>query len=203
MSKKNFFHRLSDITHIHHRAAFTDVEKHTAGKKNPFLKLAEERFSCREFSKSPVSDADIDRILEAARVAPTAVNKQPVHIWVVKDPALREKMKEATKYTFDAPVIFVVACREADAWVRSLDGKNGAETDAAIVGTHLMLQVADIGLGTTWVGSFDPKKIGELIPAIAEGGWFPVALFPVGHIVGAPSTRHAERKDKEAIATIL
>ena len=167
---------------------------------NTFLTLAAARYSCRAFTAEPVSESDIQCILEAARLAPTAVNRQPVHIWVVQDPELREKMKEASRYTFDAPVIFVVACRPEDAWVRAVDGKNGAEVDAAIVGTHLMMEVADLGLGSTWVGSFDPAKLSQILPL---EGWTPIALFPVGHIAGQPSPRHAERKNLEDFVTRL
>jgi len=168
---------------------------------NTFLSLAAERYSCRAFTPEPVAEEDILRILEAARLAPTAVNRQPVHIWVVQDKARLEKMKEATAYTFDAPVVFVVGCRPEEAWVRKYDGKNGAEVDAAIVGTHLMLEVADLGLGSTWVGSFDPTKLKEVLPQTGE--WVPIALFPVGHIAGQPSPRHAERKPLDALVTRL
>ena len=168
-----------------------------------FLKLAASRYSCRGFTEQPVSDAQITAILEAARLAPTAVNKQPVHIWVVRDAARRKALKDATRYTFDAPVIFIVASKPADAWVRGQDGKNGAEIDAAIVGTHLMLQVADLGLGSTWVGSFDPAKVGEIIPEIPANGYIPVAIFPVGHPAAAPSPRHDSRKSLEEMVTLI
>jgi len=166
-----------------------------------FLTLAAKRYSCRSFTQEPVAEDDIHRILEAARLAPTAVNRQPVHIWVIQGEERRQAMKAASAYTFDAPVIFIIACRPEDAWVRKYDGKNGAEIDAAIVGTHIMLEVADLGLGSTWVGSFDPVKLKEVLPEIGE--WVPIAMFPVGHILGQPSPRHGERKVLDDIVTIL
>lgn len=166
-----------------------------------FLTLAAERYSCRAFTKEPVADEDIQHILEAARLAPTAVNRQPVHIWVVQTREYRDKLKETSAYTYDAPVIFIVGCRPEDAWVRKYDGKNGAEIDAAIVGTHIMMEAADLGLGCTWVGSFDPAKLKEVLPQIGE--WMPVAMFPVGHILGEPSARHGERKAIEDLVTKL
>ena len=166
-----------------------------------FLTLAAERYSCRAFTKEPVADEDIQHILEAARLAPTAVNRQPVHIWVVQTRKYRDKLKETSAYTYDAPVIFIVGCRPEDAWVRKYDGKNGAEIDAAIVGTHIMMEAADLGLGCTLVGSFDPAKLKEVLPQIGE--WMPVAMFPVGHILGEPSARHGERKAMEDLVTKL
>ena len=166
-----------------------------------FLTLAAERYSCRAFTQELVADEDIQHILEAARLAPTAVNRQPVHIWVVQAREYRDKLKETSAYTYDAPVIFIVGCRPEDAWVRKYDGKNGAEIDAAIVGTHIMMEAADLGLGCTWVGSFDPVKLKDVLPQIGE--WVPVAMFPVGHILGEPSARHGERKAIEDLVTKL
>ena len=64
-----------------------------------------------------------------------------------------------------------------------------------------MLQTADLGLGSTWVGSFDPIKLKEVLPEL--DGWTPIALFPTGHPGGAPSPRHAERKALEEFTTML
>lgn len=199
--KKSFFHKLSDITNIHHRAAFTDVAKHTAPKQSAFLRLAAARYSCRSFAPGSISEAELSSLVEAARLAPTAVNKQPVHVWVFKTPEALAKLKDVTRYTFDAPVVLLVSCKPEDAWVRSCDGKNGAEIDAAIVGTHIMMEAASLGLGTTWVGSFDPAKLAELFPQTAD--WVPVAMFPIGHPAGKPSERHAERKTYEELVTEL
>ena len=166
-----------------------------------FLELAAARYSCRGFTAEPVSEADIRTILEAARLAPTAVNRQPVHVWVLRSPEARAKAAEATPYTFDAPVIFVVGCRPDEAWVRKYDGHNGAEIDAAIIGTHILMQVADLGLGATWVGSFDPAKLLAAFPEMA--GYTPVALFPTGHPGMPPSERHGLRKSPEAFSSEL
>ncbi len=136
MKKKNcILKKLNDISKIHQRAAFTGVEHGLALKKNPFLKLAESRYSCRGFEGRPVSRADIDAILEAARLAPTAVNKQPVHVWAITNPGTLEAIKGVTRSNYGAPLILVVGCRPADAWVRRYDNKNGAEVDATIVPT--------------------------------------------------------------------
>ena len=170
-------------------------------KQTPFLRLAAERYSCRGFSSEPVIEADIQTVLEAARLAPTAVNRQPVHVWVLRSPQARARAAEATPYTFDAPVIFVVGCRPDEAWVRKYDGHNEAEIDAAIVGTHIMMQVADLGLGATWVGSFDPARLLAAFPEMT--GYTPVALFPMGHPAKEPSERHFQRKSPEVFSSEL
>lgn len=197
----NFLKKLSDITRIHNRAAFADVEHRTVNMGSDFLKLARKRYSCRQFTDSPVSEADLNALLEAARLAPSAVNKQPVHIWVMNTPEAIEKVKQATDYTFNAKLVIVVGAKPDEAWVRKYDDKNGAEIDAAIVGTHIMLEAASRGLGTTWVGSFDPAKLMESFPQMA--GSIPVVLFPVGHPDVGPSARHDERKSLDTLVTRL
>lgn len=126
-----------------------------------FNHILQRRYSCRAFSAQGVEPEKVDRILEAGRIAPTAVNKQPVHIWAVSRPAALEGIKGVTRSNYGAPLILVVGSRPADAWVRRYDGKNGAEVDAAIVATHLMLATENEGLATLWVGSFDPALLRE------------------------------------------
>ena len=198
---KKLLQKLSDISKIHHRAAFTDVLKHTAPKPSAFLELARNRYSCRAFEDREVPANMVESILEAARLAPTAMDKQPVHVWVVDTGDTMEKLGKATQYLYDAPLVFVVGCKPDEAWVRKYDGKNGAEVDAAIVGTHIMMEAADLGLGSVWVGSFDPAVFAAEFPELE--GWEVVALFPVGYPAGAPAPRHSERKSIEEFASEL
>lgn len=163
--------------------------------------LARERYSCRAFESTPLSKIQIQAILEAARVAPTAANKQPVHVWVVKSPEGIAKLQGATEYIYGAPVVFVVGAKAEAAWVRKYDGKNGAEVDAAIVGTHIMLAASSLGLGNVWVGSFDPAKVKESFPETE--GYEIIALFPVGYAAAQPGPNHGKRKMMEEFVTIL
>lgn len=197
--KKTLLQRLSDITHIHQRAAFSDVQDRIVPQESVFMGLARERYSCRKFQTTPVSQAQIDSILEAARLAPTAANKQPVHVWVIKSPEALKKIDSATQYRYGAPVVFMVGCKADAAWVRKYDGKNGAEIDAAIVGTHIMLEASALGLGNVWVGSFDPEKLSQAFPQTA--GYEIVCLFPVGHADAEPGPKHGQRVGMDEFAT--
>lgn len=144
-----------------------------------FTDLAKERFSCRKFKQTKVEQEKIDIILQAALAAPTAVNRQPQRILVLTDEEKLIKLKNCTKYDFDAPLCFITCVDKDKAYVRGYDGKNSAEIDASIVTTHMMLQAQDIGLGTTWVMAFNPQKIREEfdIPDSLEI----VALLPTGY----------------------
>ncbi len=196
-----FFEKISDLTHLHKRAAFSDLPERMVSKESVFMGIARDRYSCRAFKGTSVSEDQINHILEAARLAPSAANKQPVHVWVVKSPEGLEKLKGATDYTYGAPVVFMVGAKADAAWVRKYDGKNGAEIDAAIVGTHIMLEASALGLGNVWVGSFDPAKIKADFPQTE--GYEVVALFPVGHPAGEPGPNHDKRKSVEEFVTVI
>ena len=165
------------------------------------MSLAKERYSCRKFTPDPLTEDQIGHILQAARLAPTAANRQPVHVWVAKSPEALERIDAATQYRYGAPVVFMVGCRKEAAWVRKYDGKNGAEVDAAIVGTHIMLEASALGLGNVWVGSFDPAKIAASFPETA--GYEIICLFPVGKADMGPGPKHAERIPIEEFSSEL
>ena len=168
-----------------------------------FNTLIQNRYSCRAFSASPVEQEKIDRILEAGRIAPTAVNKQPVHVWAVTAPDTLEAIKGVTRSNYGAPLLLIVGCRPADAWVRRYDGKNGAEVDASIVATYLMLAAENEGLATLWVGSFDPALLSGLLPGTE--GYELVAMINVGYPApdSAPSDKHGQRIGLDEFVTNL
>lgn len=168
-----------------------------------FLSLAKARYSCRKFSSKPVEKEKIDAIIEAAIAAPTAKNVQPFRLWIIEGSDALEKVRSTTPCHFDANVIIAVGSKEEGAFVRPSDNENFADVDASIVGTHIMLQVHALGLGTTWVGFFDAPKLKELFPDMADFNM--VALFPIGYPAddAAPSDRHEKRKPAAELVTRL
>lgn len=166
-----------------------------------FNDVLNRRYSCRAFAAHAVEEEKVNRILEAGRMAPTAVNKQPVHIWAVSSPEKLEAIKGVTRSNYGAPLLLVVGCRPEEAWVRRYDGKNGAEVDAAIVATYLMLAAENEGLATLWVGSFDPALLRDILPG--AGGYELVAMINVGYPApdSKPSAMHGARKTMEELVT--
>lgn len=159
-----------------------------------FSELIKERYSVRKFSSQPVEEEKLAAILEAVRVAPTAANKQPQRVLVIRSAAGMEKLKDCTPYTFNAPMALAVCCNTDEAWVRPYDGDNASIVDGSIIGTHIMLAVHNLGLGSTWVGHFDPavfSKDFNLPPNIV-----PVALFPIGYLSpeARPASLHTKRR---------
>lgn len=166
-----------------------------------FIEVIQNRYSCRAFAPQAIEQEKIDRILEAGRIAPTAVNKQPVHVWAITNPDTLEAIKGLTRSNYGAPLILAVGCRPTDAWVRRYDNKNGAEVDASIVATYLMLAAENEGLATLWVGSFDPVLLKEILPG-AEG-YELVAMINVGYPSpeSQPSAMHGVRKELGELVT--
>lgn len=159
-----------------------------------FLQLAKTRYSCRNYSDKKVEKEKLDKILEVARIAPTACNYQPQRILVLQDEKKLERLSECTAYGWDAPVMMIICYDKTVSWKRKYDGKDEGIVDASIVTTHMMLEIESLGLGTTWIGSFDPEKIREVyeIPNDYEI----VALLPVGYKADddQPGPLHDKRK---------
>ena len=168
-----------------------------------FEKLAAERYSLRKFSDRPVEAEKLAAILEAGRNAPTAHNFQPQRIFVLQSPEALEKADGCTGSHFHPPVMLAVAYDPAVSWKRETDGKDHGEIDAALAAAQMMLQAADLGLGTTYVGMFEPEKLLAAFPEMA--GLKPIALLPLGYPAeGAhPSRMHTDRRPLEELVKYL
>lgn len=145
-----------------------------------FLELAKGRYSVRSFENRPIEEEKLQMILEAGRVAPSAHNCQPQRIYVAKSESARKKLASVCPCTFDAPVILMV-CYDLDRERKSKwnPGYGFGETDAAIVCTHMMLEAADLGIGSCWVGMFNKQQVKEVME-LPESEVV-LALLPLGY----------------------
>jgi len=162
-----------------------------------FLKLAKDRYSVRSFKSLPVEEEKIKLILEAARIAPTAKNQQPVKVYIVRGDAL-EKLGTVTPCIYGAPLVFAVGYDKNEAWVNSDDPSfHSGYIDASIVLTHMMLEATDLGLGSCWVCRFEPKKAAGALGI--HDNIVLTSLLPVGYAAdnSAPSPRHTQFKDEK------
>jgi len=150
-----------------------------------FYDVIRKRRSVRAYRREPVEEDKLRRVLEAARAAPTAANRQPIHIYVVRNAGLRERLLEVypQKWFANAPVIICMCTRPEEAWQRT-DGKNYADVDATIAMDHLILAAAAEGLGTCWIGAFKPERLRELLGLPHE--LEPLALTPLGYPAAEP-----------------
>jgi len=153
-----------------------------------FLELAKKRMSVRAYKTTVPEHELVMKVLEAARLAPSAANKQPRHVIVIRDEKKRTELAEAypREWFWKAPVILVMCVEPAKAWARA-DGKNYADVDGAIAMDHMTLCAADLGLGTCWVAAFDPVKLRRILglPAGVE----PLAMSPLGYSAEAPRAK--------------
>lgn len=159
-----------------------------------FLQLArEQRYSVRKFTADKVEKEKLDLILAAGRVAPTAVNYQPQRILVLDSAENRLKLKECTRFHFEAPLALLICYDRKTCWKHKTLGETGGYVDASVVTAHMMLEAANLGLGSTWVGSFDYDKARELFEL--PDFLVPVAILPLGYPApdAQPSPMHGQR----------
>jgi nitroreductase len=157
-----------------------------------FIELATKRYSVRSYKAEPVEDDRLQSVLEAARLAPTAANRQAFRLIVVLTKSRESELLRIYNrpWFVQAPVVICICAVPNEAWVRS-DGKNYGDVDAAIVMDHLILAAADLGLGTCWIGAFDPVAAREVlgIPEQVD----PIAFTPLGY--PADQSRPKKRKN--------
>jgi len=161
-----------------------------------FHELAKLRYSVRSFQDMPIEEEKLKLILEAGRIAPTACNNQPQKIYVARSEEARKKLAAVCRCTFDAPVIMVVCYDRTRDWKNKLmPGYESGETDAAIVCTHMMLQAADLGIGSCWVGFFNAQEVAEAL-GLPENITVS-ALLPMGYAAenAQPAPLHDQYRD--------
>ena len=157
-----------------------------------FLTLAKNRYSCRKWKDTPVEKEKLDQIIQAAVLAPTGCNYQPWKIWIVRDEH-REEFRETAKIRFEAPVYMLVGAKKDEAWTREYDDWNIADIDAAIVATHMILEIEELGLGTVWTGHFDAPALKEKYEVLKD--YRLIGIFPIGYPDKWPSHLHDKTKE--------
>lgn len=148
-----------------------------------FLELTKSRYSCRNYSDKSVEDEKVNYILECARMAPSACNKQPWTLVVVRSADLLAKLHQSYNRDWikNAPLIFVVVVDRELAWHRPSDNKNHSDVDASIISEHIVLAAAEQGLGSCWVCNFDSDMCSKILNLDSKSE--PVAIIPIGYPV--------------------
>ena len=155
-----------------------------------FYDVIRQRKSVRKYKSDPIPDEVLNRILEAGRIAPSAKNIQPWHFIVVKDPAIKEMVAEASRgqlFMADADVILCGCALEDIAWGRMGGYMSSFAVDLTIAMDHMILAATNEGLGTCWIGAFDEKAAKEVL-GVPDNVRI-VALTPVGYPAEEPKDR--------------
>lgn len=151
-----------------------------------FLELVRNRYSVRAYKKVPVEDEKLKQILEAARLAPTGANRQSFQLVVVHTAGREQELSLIYNrpWFVQAPVI-ICACALAREGQPFREG--GSYRDAAIVMDHLILAATSLGLGTCWIGAFDPAAARDILGLPEEAK--PVVCATVGYADDNPKPK--------------
>ena len=168
------------------------------------LKLMGDRYTCRRYSNEDVKEEDLNKILEAGRIAPTSHNNQPQRIYVVRSEEAKEKLMKDFAYNYKAPCYLVCGYNEEEAWKNPLDNnKDSGEVDISIVITHMMLMAEELGLGACWIGRITPELVKKNLN-IPENVKV-VAVLSLGYHRedDRPSKLHTIRRSNEELVKFL
>lgn len=155
-----------------------------------FLDLVKNRYSVRAYKPDPVEKEKLDYILEAARLAPTAANRQPFQFLIIETAGHNEELERIYGRPFftQAPLVICVCAVRRQAWTRKLDNANYGHVDATIAMDHLVLAAAEQGLGTCWIAAFDPLATKEILGL--PDGVEPVAITTLGYPADTPGPKN-------------
>ena len=161
-----------------------------------FMTLLENRYSCRKFTDEQLTEEELSTILEAARMSPTARNNQPVRLCVVQSAEGLAKVDECTKCRYNAPTAIIIAY---DTTVASPVGEEHGpdacvsfgDIDATIAITNMENAAASLGLGSCWIGAFNPKVTRQIFNV--PENYKLVELMMFGHKAADPSPMHTNR----------
>lgn len=155
-----------------------------------FARLILERYSVRAYLPDPVEEDQLQQILEAGRLAPTAANKQPIHVIVIRTAGREADIRRiySAEWFSRAPLVLAVCGVKEAGWIRRrYDGQSYLFVDAAIVMDHMILAATELGLGTCWVAAFDPQAARDVL-ALPEGVE-PILFTPLGHPASTPGPK--------------
>lgn len=172
----------------------TDIEEYPQ-----FYNLVLKRFSCRDYAPVPLDRDVIKAIVDTARLAPSAVNRQPWTFLVADTPELKSEICDCyAKPWARTAAAFVVVCGDhSAAWHRPEDGKDHTDVDAAIATEHLCLAAASLGVGSCWICNFDPARLPLVLntPAHIE----PIAVVALGY----PATERVPQKNRKPLEEVM
>jgi nitroreductase len=164
-----------------------------------FIQLAKRRYSSRKYKQIVVEDEKLNLVLEAGRIAPSAVNYQPWFFLVVRGENVENLRACYHRDWFKTAPMYIVLCSDhSRSWKRG-DGKDHADIDTAIAADHITLAATSIGLATCWVCNFNGQRLAEILnlPDHIE----PVVILPLGYPddVVDPERHSNKRKDLDEI----
>ena len=167
-----------------------------------FLKLCSDRYSLRSFADAPISDEVLNQILEAGRLAPTAMNLQPQRVFVIRSEEALSKMRTVKKCYGSNTVLMI--CGDTDvACNQPIVDHCMAEMDCTIATTQMMLAAQSLGVGSCWICAFDAPAMAKVFEL--PENLTPYILLALGYPsdTAEPNPRHFQRHPLEDTVTML
>lgn len=126
-----------------------------------FKELIKARYSCKKYDGNQISTEQMQAILEAGRLAPTAKNLQEQHIYALQSEEALAIIDEITPCRYGAPTVLVVAFNAENVYVYPGEQRDSGIEDASIVATHMLLAAKDAGVDSCWINRFNPAELKE------------------------------------------
>lgn len=167
-----------------------------------FLKLAQERYSCKKYDPAKAVPKEVlEKILKAGQLAPTAKNSQPQHIYVMQSEEALQIVDTLTPCRYGAPVVLAVTYDENQHFTYPGDKYTSGVEDASIVATHMMLEAKAEGVDSCWLNFFDPDKAAEAMK-LPENEKV-VLLLDLGYAAEGvrPTPTHEKTKSMEELVS--
>lgn len=166
-----------------------------------FKELIKARYSCKKYDGKQISNDQLQAILEAGRLAPTAKNLQEQHIYVMQPEEALATIDEVTPCRYGAPTVLVVAFDAEDVYVYPGEQRDSGIEDASIVATHMLLAAKDAGVDSCWINRFNPAELKEKL-GLPENEEI-LMLMDLGYAAegAGPLANHDKRKPLEDTVT--
>ena len=166
-----------------------------------FKELIKKRYSCKKYDGNQINSEQLQAILEAGRLAPTAKNLQEQHIYVMQSEEALGIIDEVTPCRYGAPTVLVVAFNAEDVYTYPGEQRDSGIEDASIVATHMLLAAKDAGVDSCWINLFNPAELKEKL-GLPENEKI-LMLMDLGYAAegAGPLANHDKRKSLDETVT--
>ena len=168
-----------------------------------FEEIISSRYACRRFASDQISKDQLDAILEAGRLAPTAKNLQEQHIYVLQSEEALAKIDSVTPCRYGAPTCLVVAFNRNNVYTYPGGKRGSGIEDATIVATHMLLAAQNAGVNSCWINFFDPDQLAEVLELPKDESILMIMDLGYAAEGAGPVENHFNRKPLDETVTYL
>ncbi|SCW54895.1 Nitroreductase [Lachnospiraceae bacterium C10] len=168
-----------------------------------FKEVVKNRYSCKKYDGRKVDRDQLQKILEAGRLAPTAKNLQEQRIYVIESEEALAKVDSVTPCRYGASTVVAVAFDKNRVFTYPGEKRDSGIEDATIVATHMILAAADENVDSCWINFFDPDQLAKALE-LPENEEI-LMLMDLGYAAegAGPLENHTSRKELEETVSYL